>query len=201
MKKAQTEMKKSSGIGYKENVTSKKNDQISKRIWRKFNVLGKPTRNFWTSLSRRYCGVFSHFGFFGWKKIPLLDFRRICTFCAFSLGSNFMPLSELFIKFVPFYDKFRAPSSILVVVGNYCFPLIAIIGLYRFFNDFAQKKLSPEEIQTKNPNLCNWFCLGITLLLVILEKITLGFATSNETAYLPPYLLDYLVMNVSRCLE
>ena len=31
-------------------------------------------------------------------------------------GSNFMPLSELFIKFVPFYDKFRAPSSILVVV-------------------------------------------------------------------------------------
>ncbi len=35
--------------------------------------------------------------------------------------------------------------------------------------------------------------LGITLLLVIFGKSLLGFATSNETAYLPPYLLDYLV--------
>ena len=59
-------------------------------------------------------------------------------------GSNFMPLSELFIKFVPFYDKFRAPSSILVVV-ELLFPLIAIIGLYRFFND---EKLT-RRIQTK----------------------------------------------------
>ena len=45
----------------------------------------------------------------------------------------------------------------------------------------------------QNFNLCNWFCFGITLLLVIFGKSLLGFATSNETAYLPPYLLDYLV--------
>ena len=70
-----------------------------------------------------------------------------------------MPLSELFIKFVPFYDKFRAPSSILVVV-ELLFLLIAIIGLYRFFND---EKLTEEYKQKFN--LCNWFCFGITFII------------------------------------
>lgn len=99
-----------------------------------------------------------------------------------------MPLSELFIKFVPFYDKFRAPSSILVVV-ELLFPLIAIIGLYRFFND---EKLT-EEYKQKILIYVTGSVLGITLLLVIFGKSLLGFATSNETAYLPSYLLDYLV--------
>ncbi|MDR2207250.1 MAG: YfhO family protein [Flavobacteriaceae bacterium] len=43
-------------------------------------------------------------------------------------GKNFMPLSDFFIDYVPFYNKFRAPSSILVVV-ELLFPLIAIVGL------------------------------------------------------------------------
>ena len=99
-----------------------------------------------------------------------------------------MPLSDLFIKFVPMYDKFRAPSSILVLV-ELLFPLIAIVGLYRFFND---EKLT-EEYKQKILIYVSGSVLGITLLLVIFGKSLLGFATSNETAYLPPYLLDYLV--------
>jgi hypothetical protein len=50
-------------------------------------------------------------------------------------GSNFMPLSDFFIDYVPFYNKFRAPSSILVVV-ELLFPLIAILG----FTDSLQMK-------------------------------------------------------------
>lgn len=102
-------------------------------------------------------------------------------------GSNFMALSDFFIDFVPFYNKFRAPSSILVVV-ELLFPLIAIIGLYKFFTD---EKLT-EEYKQKILTYVGGGTLGLILILLIFGKSLLGFHTDNEQAYLPPFLLDYL---------
>lgn len=103
-------------------------------------------------------------------------------------GSNFMPLSDFFIDYVPFYNKFRAPSSILVVV-ELLFPLIAILGLYRFFTD---EKLT-EEHKQKILMYVGGGTLGFLLILLIFGKSLLGFATENEKTYFPPFLLDYLV--------
>ncbi|MDR6487333.1 hypothetical protein J2799_001838 [Chryseobacterium vietnamense] len=103
-------------------------------------------------------------------------------------GSNFMPLSDFFIDYVPFYNKFRAPSSILVVV-ELLFPLIAILGLYRFFTD---EKLT-EEYKKKILLYVGGGTLGFLLILLIFGKSLLGFATENEKTYFPPFLLDYLV--------
>lgn len=103
-------------------------------------------------------------------------------------GSNFMPLSDFFIDYVPFYNKFRAPSSILVVV-ELLFPLIAILGLYRFFTD---QKLT-EEYKQKILMYVGGGTLGFLLILLIFGKSLLGFATENEKTYFPPFLLDYLV--------
>jgi len=103
-------------------------------------------------------------------------------------GSNFMPLSDFFIEYVPFYSKFRAPSSILVVV-ELLFPLIAIIGLYRFFNSETLE----EDYKKKILTYVGGGTLGLTLLLIIFGKSILGFYTDNEKLYLPPFLLDYLV--------
>ncbi|ASW72880.1 hypothetical protein IQ37_05640 [Chryseobacterium piperi] len=103
-------------------------------------------------------------------------------------GSNFMPLSDFFIDFVPFYNKFRAPSSILVVV-ELLFPLIAIIGLYKFFTD---EKLT-EEYKKKILLYVGGGTLGFILILLIFGKGLLGFYTDNEKLYFPPFLLDYLV--------
>ena len=102
-------------------------------------------------------------------------------------GSNFMVLSDFFIDFVPFYNKFRAPSSILVVV-ELLFPLIAILGLYRFFTD---EKLTGEYKQ-KILLYVSGATLGLLLILLVAGKSLLGFSTSNERTYLPPFLLDYL---------
>ncbi len=102
-------------------------------------------------------------------------------------GSNFMALSDFFIDFVPFYNKFRAPSSILVVV-ELLFPLIAIIGLYKFFTD---EKLT-EEYKQKILTYVGGGTLGLILILLVFGKSLLGFHTDNEQAYLPPFLLDYL---------
>jgi hypothetical protein len=77
-------------------------------------------------------------------------------------GSNFLPLSDLFIDYVPLYNKFRAPSSILVVV-ELLFPLIAIIGLYRFYND---EKLMTEEYKQKILLYVGGSVLGITFFIL-----------------------------------
>ncbi len=103
-------------------------------------------------------------------------------------GSNFMPLSDFFIDYVPFYNKFRAPSSILVVV-ELLFPLIAIIGLYKFFTD---EKLT-EEYKQKILLYVSGATLGLLLILLFFGKSLLGFHTANEKMYFPPFLMDYLV--------
>jgi len=102
-------------------------------------------------------------------------------------GSNFMPLSDFFIEFVPFYNKFRAPSSILVVV-ELLFPLIAMVGLYRFFTD---EKLT-QEYKQKILLYVSGGTLGLLLILLVFGKSLLGFHTANEETYFPPFLLEYL---------
>lgn len=125
--------------------------------------------------------------FFAWKKYRywILGATVLTIFLAW--GSNFMALSDFFIDFVPFYNKFRAPSSILVVV-ELLFPLIAIIGLYRFFKENELTK----EYKQKILLYVGGGTLGFVLILMLFGKSLLGFHTENEKTYLPPFLLDYL---------
>lgn len=126
--------------------------------------------------------------FFAWKKYRYWILGASILTILLAWGSNFMPLSDFFIEFVPFYNKFRAPSSILVVV-ELLFPLIAIIGLYRFFTD---EKLT-EEYKKKILTYVGGGTLGFLLILLIFGKSLLGFYTDNEKLYFPPFLLDFLV--------
>lgn len=135
--------------------------------------------------------------FFAWKKYRywILGASILTIFLAW--GINFMALSDFFIDFVPFYNKFRAPSSILVVV-ELLFPLIAMIGLYRFFNsnektETTSENILTEEYKTKILKYVSASVLGIILLLLVFGKSILGFHTDSEKTYLPPYLLDFLV--------
>ena len=126
--------------------------------------------------------------FFAWKKYRYWILGASILTILLAWGSNFMPLSDFFIEYVPFYNKFRAPSSILVVV-ELLFPLIAIICLYRFFTD---EKLT-EEYKQKILTYVSAGTLGLLLILLVFGKSLLGFATENEKTYFPPFLLDYLV--------
>jgi hypothetical protein len=115
---------------------------------------------------------------------------------ALAWGSNFILLSDLFIDFVPFYNKFRAPSSILVVV-ELIFPLIAVVGLYHFLqaekSDDANELTVMEKAKTKKFLFITGSVLGFILLLLAFGKSILGFHTDTEKTYLPAWLLDYLV--------
>ena len=135
--------------------------------------------------------------FFAWKKYRYWILGASILTIGLAWGSNFMALSDFFIEFVPFYNKFRAPSSILVVV-ELLFPLIAIVGLYRFFNSNETTETTSENILTDDYKkkiliYVTSSVLGITLLLLFFGKSILGFHTDAEKTYFPAYLLDFLV--------
>lgn len=102
-------------------------------------------------------------------------------------GHNFAPLTDFFIDYVPFYDKFRAPSSILVVV-ELLFPFIAILGLYNFFKN----KALTDTYKNKILLYCTGGTLALLLLLIVFGKSLLGFHTEAEAQYFPSYLLNYI---------
>lgn len=56
-----------------------------------------------------------------------------------SWGKNFSALTDFFIDFVPLYDKFRAVSSIQVIL-ELCMPILAIMGFQSFFGESQEKK-------------------------------------------------------------
>ena len=57
-----------------------------------------------------------------------------------SWGKNFPLLTNLFIDYVPFYNKFRAVSSIQVIL-EFAVPLLAVIGLNKFLADADLKNI------------------------------------------------------------
>lgn len=57
-----------------------------------------------------------------------------------SWGRNFEPLTRFFIDYVPLYNKFRAVSSIQVII-ELVIPIIGMVGLHQFFSGVvAQEK-------------------------------------------------------------
>ena len=58
-----------------------------------------------------------------------------------SWGKNLSSVTDFFIDFVPMYDKFRAVSSIQVIL-ELCFPVLAIMGLQSFFTQDKEKQWS-----------------------------------------------------------
>ncbi|MBS1548338.1 MAG: YfhO family protein [Bacteroidetes bacterium] len=131
--------------------------------------------------------------FFAPKKYRYWILGATSLTVALAWGSNFMPLSDFFIDFVPFYNKFRAPSSILVVI-ELLFPLLAILGLYTLFT--PKKEENTEETEKKTTQKFLYISatvIGFTFVLMLFGKSILGFYNATEKTYLPAWLLDYLV--------
>ncbi|RYJ42936.1 YfhO family protein [Flavobacterium beibuense] len=78
-----------------------------------------------------------------------------------SWGKNFPGLTNFFINNVPLYDKFRAVSSIQVIL-ELCFPVLAIMGLQSFFK-------SEKEQQLKSLYIAAGSVLGILVMLFLFK--------------------------------
>ncbi len=88
-----------------------------------------------------------------------------------SWGKNLSFLTELFIDYVPLYNKFRAVSSIQVII-ELLMPILAIVGLHHYF----YKTENPKERQ-KALLTATGITGGITLLFILFKGSLFGFAS------------------------
>lgn len=79
-----------------------------------------------------------------------------------SWGKNFSVLTDLMIDYFPLYDKFRAVSSIQVIL-ELCTPILAILALNVIFNDFVSKT---KKLKALKVSFFTVLGLGIMLFLV-----------------------------------
>lgn len=61
-----------------------------------------------------------------------------------SWGKNFNLLTQLFVDYFPLYDKFRAVSSIQVIL-EFCLPVLSMMGLYSFFQ--VDSKIAKQALK------------------------------------------------------
>ena len=95
-----------------------------------------------------------------------------------SWGKNFPILTDFFIDYVPMYDKFRAVSSIQVVL-ELCFPVLAIMGLQSFFQ--LDKKLQWKALYETT-------ILGLGIMLILFfSKSMFSFSGGNDAYFQESY--------------
>jgi len=95
-----------------------------------------------------------------------------------SYGKNLGFLTDFFIDYVPLYNKFRAVSSIQVVL-ELCIPVLAIFGLVRLFNDYEK-----EEDKQKALKYTVFATAGIAVLFFLGKAIgVFDFVGGNDAYY------------------
>ncbi|MBE15259.1 MAG: hypothetical protein CL867_03355 [Cytophagaceae bacterium] len=64
---------------------------------------------------------------------------------ALSWGKNLDGLTRFFVEYIPLYNKFRAVSSIQVIL-ELLIPIAAVVGLHQFFNDSIDQKKKIKKL-------------------------------------------------------
>ena len=103
-----------------------------------------------------------------------------------SWGKNFPFLTDLFIEYFPFYDKFRAVSSIQVLI-EFLIPFVAAIGVYNFF-EVDSKKINEKKLLTTTAA----FIIPLSLLYLVGDSI-FSFKSNFEVFAEYPEILNDLV--------
>ncbi len=103
-----------------------------------------------------------------------------------SYGKNLGFLTDIFIDYIPLYNKFRAVSSIQVIL-ELCIPALAIFGLVKLFNDFDKK-----EDKLKALKLSVIITGGLTLIFILFKSSLFDFVGINDGLYRQNYGQDFV---------
>lgn len=94
-----------------------------------------------------------------------------------SWGKNLSVLTNFFIDYIPLYNKFRAVSSIQVIV-ELCIPVLAILGLAKFLSEKTVKDHKLKSLKK------TFIILGSLLLIFVLFGTRLfSFEGLNDAYY------------------
>lgn len=119
-----------------------------------------------------FLGCFTLKGALKWASIA-----AIIVSLMLSWGHNFMPLTEWFVNNVPLYNKFRTVSSILVV-AEFCIPLIAILALKEIIANPKQLKEQPKKLYIPLA-----LTAGISLIFALMPSLFFSFLSTQEVAF------------------
>lgn len=94
-----------------------------------------------------------------------------------SWGRNFPALTNFFIEYVPLYNKFRAVSSIQVIV-ELIVPMLAVVGLHHFF-------FKPRQLEEKKKALVWSFGIagGIAVLFLLFRSTLFDYASPYDSMF------------------
>ncbi|MEZ4792334.1 MAG: YfhO family protein [Gelidibacter sp.] len=98
-----------------------------------------------------------------------------------SYGKNLGFLTDFFIDYVPLYNKFRAVSSIQVIL-ELCIPVLAVFGLVRLFNDFET-----DETKLKALKYSVLITGGLALIFLLFKSTLFDFVGVNDGFYRQNY--------------
>lgn len=103
-----------------------------------------------------------------------------------SWGKNFSGLTQFFIDYVPLYNKFRAVSSIQVIL-ELILPILAIVGLHQFFNSFER-----EDEKKKALLYSTGIVGGLTLIFILFKSTLFDFASPYDSYFRDEMGLPFL---------
>ena len=91
-----------------------------------------------------------------------------------SWGKNFDFLTKIFIEYFPFYSKFRAVSSIQIIL-EFCFPILATISFYAIF-ELPRNKTLPALVKS-------YLSFLFVLILIYFSSFSLSFSGPMDNYY------------------
>ncbi|MDR0438591.1 MAG: YfhO family protein, partial [Bacteroidales bacterium] len=107
-------------------------------------------------------------------------------------GRNFMPFTEFFMNYFPFYNKFRAVSSILVV-AEFTIPLLGFLAL----KNIIENKISKDEL-LQHIKMSAYITGGICLFFVLFGSAIFSFTSAQDVrifANWPEWLSDAIIQD------
>lgn len=117
------------------------------------------------------------------RKIKYIFVAGALVSLVLSWGKNIPFLTDFFIDFVPMYNKFRAVSSIQVVL-ELCLPVLAIMGLQSFFKE-------EKDQQLKGLYLSGGVFIGIIAFLLAI-KSQFNFSGGSDAYFLQNYGPEFI---------
>eukprot|EP01093_Parvamoeba_rugata_P011718 TRINITY_DN325_c0_g1_i1.p1 TRINITY_DN325_c0_g1~~TRINITY_DN325_c0_g1_i1.p1 ORF type:complete len:658 (+),score=151.90 TRINITY_DN325_c0_g1_i1:378-2351(+) len=98
-----------------------------------------------------------------------------------SYGKNLGFLTDFFIDHVPFYNKFRAVSSIQVIL-ELCIPVLGIFALSRLFNSFQK-----DEEKLKALLYSVGITAGLAIIFLLFKSTLFDFEGLRDDQYIGAY--------------
>lgn len=103
-----------------------------------------------------------------------------------SWGANFESLTRFFIDVVPMYNKFRAVTSIQVLI-ELIVPVLAVVGLHHFLNDFVT-----NEKKKKALFYASTIVGGIALVFLLLKSVLFSFTSPYDSFFIDEIGMEFV---------